>query len=336
LLAGGQKLFAVIKADAYGHGAVQVAGALEFVDGFAVVTLAEALELREAAIKQPILVLQGAQEQSECNAFHEFDLWPLIHCAEQLSWFNNSQHVAKLRPWIEIDTGMGRLGFQPIDALAAIAGNQAMNWMGAITHFASADEPQSHQTQSQMTLFASTVASLKNQQPGLISSLANSAGVLAWPDSQADWARPGIMLYGANPLCEGFDIEPAPLRSAMRVSAPVISKKMFNAGDCIGYSATYICEESMPVGFLGIGYGDGLPRVFDQSASVSLHGQRCPIIGRVSMDSIAIDLRNVPTVQLGDHAVLWGDEQPVAILARAANTISYELMTSIKGPREYL
>ncbi len=331
---GGQKLFAVVKADAYGHGAVQVAGALSLADGFAVVTLAEAIELRQASIDKPILVLQSAQSKQECDAFYEYQLWPVIHCADQYAWFSESGHAGELQPWIKIDTGMGRLGFQAKEAARLLSTKNVLSWAGAMTHFASADEPESAQTQNQIDRFANVVQPHLIAHPSMQLSLANSAGVLAWPASQANWARPGIILYGSNPIQTGITDAPQ-LRAAMRVSAPLISLKQYNAGDSIGYAASYTCTEAMRVGYVAIGYGDGLPRVLDASATVYIQGEACPIIGRVSMDSIAVDLRKVNDVQLGEHAVLWGEEHPVEILARAANTISYELLTSIKGPRAY-
>ena len=328
--AGGQKLFAVVKADAYGHGAVRVAQALDQADGFAVVTLAEAIELRMAGITQPILVLQSAQAKNECGAFHQYQLWPVIHCADQLRWFNESANTEPLNAWLKVDTGMGRLGFQPNEARDVLAQQQSIHWMGIMTHFASADAPQSAQTTQQIMAF-SHVAGMHSLQR----SLANSAGVLAWPDSQADWARPGIMLYGSNPVDRAHKSAQAPLKAAMRVVAPLISIKRFSAGDTIGYAASYTCPESMSVGYVAVGYGDGLPRVLSPSAGVYLNGHVCAVIGRVSMDSIAIDLRGVVNAQLGDHAQLWGPDHAVEHLADAANTISYELFTSIKGERLY-
>ena len=329
-LAGGQKLFAVVKADAYGHGAVRVAQALDRADGFAVVTLQEALELRAASIKQPILVLQSARAQSECEAFIRHALWPVIHCEEQLGWFENLPDKNALQAWLKVDTGMGRLGFQPDQARKVLANNAGLNWAGVMTHFASADEPKRVQTEQQIELFHELTERLS-----LPKSLANSAGVIAWPTSQADWARPGIMLYGSNPVA-GAEHGLPELRAVMRVSAPLISIKNYKAGDSIGYAASYVCAEAMSVGYVGIGYGDGLPRVINNLASLFCNGKTCSILGRVSMDSIAIDLSHVSEAKMGDEVVLWGPEHPVDRLANAANTISYELMTSIRGPRDYI
>jgi len=327
---GQQKLFAVVKADAYGHGASRVACALDRADGFAVVTVAEAVELRDALVTKPILVLQGARTQDECEAFEQYQLWPVVHCMDQLQWFAQLAEAGRLKPWIEIDTGMGRLGFQPDEARKVLDKNYGLNWFGAMTHFASADEAKNQHTAQQIQSFNTLTQSLNMQK-----SLANSAAVLAWPESTADWARPGIMLYGANPMQNQPALD-ASLRLAMRVTAPLVARKQYKAGDTIGYAASYVCPESMNIGYLAIGYGDGLPRVLNRHASVYLNGAECPIIGRVSMDSIAIDLSNTMCAQLGDEAVLWGEEHSIDVLAKAANTISYELMTTIKGKREYI
>ena len=328
-LSSGQKCFAVLKADAYGHGAIRVAKALADADAFAVVTVNEAIELRNATIDKPILVLQGAHTQPECEAFIRHRLWPVIHCEEQLRWFSNLSDSSNLHPWLKVDTGMGRLGFLPHRAQALLRETHGLNWYGALTHFALADEVDNATTAEQIQGFSSLDAPVSVQR-----SLANSAGVLAWPDSVADWARPGIMLYGSNPIA-GASATDVALRPAMQVSAPLISCKLYAAGATIGYGGAFVCPKPMKVGYLAIGYGDGFPRVLDRTATVWLAGQRCPIIGRISMDSIAVDLTGIDKAQLGAEAVLWGGEHPVELLAEAAGTISYELLTSIKGQREY-
>ena len=327
---GGQNLFAVVKADAYGHGSVRVATALEQADGFAVVTLAEAVELRDASIKKPILVLQSARDQHECEAFLHYKLWPVIHCIDQLQWFAQVANRHQLQAWIKIDTGMGRLGFQPDELKKVLSADYGLTWFGALTHFASADEPENRLTERQIRLFNSLTQYMDVQR-----SLANSAAILAWPGSQAHWARPGIMLYGSNPVRSPLT-KKVPLKLAMRVTAPLISLKRYNAGDSIGYAASYRCAAPTRIGYIAIGYGDGLPRVLDRHASVFLNGQICPIVGRASMDTIAIDLSRAPNAKLGDEALLWGIEHPIEILANSANTVSYELMTSIRGPRMYI
>lgn len=326
-----QKVFAVVKADAYGHGAVAVANALDNADGFAVVTLNEAIELRDAGVEKPILVLQGPHSEAQSAEFLPKKLWPVVHCEEQLQWFKTQANVDKLQPWIKVDTGMGRLGFLPDRAQSLLNDSSKLNWFGALTHFACADEANNTATVRQIESFNSLNFSAHCQR-----SLSNSAGMLAWPKATADWARPGIMLYGSNPM-DNATRHDVRLRPAMRVSAPLISCKQYAADTLIGYAQSYRCPEPMTIGYVAIGYGDGLPRVLDKTATVWIAGQQCPIVGRVSMDSVAVDLRGLlGPVSPGDEVVFWGPEHPVEILANAANTIAYELLTTIRGVRQYI
>lgn len=348
-LTGGAKVFATIKADAYGHGAVPVAHALSCVvsesdgamhentefgaeaiaDGFAVVSLDEALELRQAGIEQPILALQGPQSSGACSIMREKNIWPVIHDREQYEWYQRLEHRQVLRAWLKVDTGMGRLGVSVDDANRILKAEHGVNWMGLMTHFASADEVDNSYTQQQLSLF-NTV----NIRNGMVCSLANSAATLAWPDTHKDWVRPGVMLYGCNPLDRQLPAGVS-LKPAMKVEAPVISVKMLPAGAGVGYGQSWHCPETMPVGYVALGYRDGLPRVLDSNAQVYIDGQPCPIIGRVSMDSVSIDLRNVRETKLGTLAQFWGGSADIDQLAKAADTINYELLTSIRGCRKY-
>ena len=336
-LSGSSKLFATVKADAYGHGAVAVAEALssssdtrENADGFAVVTLGEAMELREAGISAPLLLLQGPQTISECDAIADARLWPVIHDLEQLEWFETHPRRSTTSAWLKVDTGMGRLGLAPSQAVEVLQSGTGIRWMGVMSHFASADETRNDFTLKQIDSYSAVQAVAAD----LSHSLANSAAILAWPQSIRDWARPGIMLYGSNPLDvqlpEGVELKPA-----MTVTAPVVSVKHHAAGSGIGYAQTWHCPEDMAVGYVGAGYRDGVPRVFDKSASVIVDGVRCPIIGRVSMDSFAIDLRALAHPRRMMTAELWGNNAAINSFAAAADTISYELLTGIRGERRY-
>jgi len=350
---GGSRQFATIKADAYGHGAVAVAQALSaesingnaapdelpgaqslsgnhIADGFAVVSVDEALELRQSGIKQPILVLQGPQSVDACAEMKHHELWPVIHDLHQYSWYRRCAEKEDLHAWLKVDTGMGRLGMTPEQANSVLASNDGVRWHGLLTHFACADEPDNPFTSQQIELF-NTVSACATLQ----CSLANSAAVLAWPGARANWARPGIMLYGCNPL-SGKLPENVTLRPAMSVSAPIISVKQLSAGAGIGYAQSYRCPEDMSIGYVALGYRDGLPRVLDTSATVTVNGTSCPIVGRVSMDSVAIDLRRCPSAVPGTSAEFWGDEASIDSLARSAGTINYELLTSIRGQIRYI
>ena len=342
----GSNLFAVVKADAYGHGAVAVATTLRNADGFAVVTMGEAIELRNAGIRQPILVLQGPQCVDDCSACISHDLWAVIHDVAQLAWIVSEPVTADLKAWLKIDTGMGRLGVTPAQANKLLLQTKPFQWQGILSHLACADDSDSAFTDQQISCFTALQTPI-----GLPRSLANSAGILAWPESRADWARPGIMLYGCNPLIEAASqdsdsvsaisgrataTDPAlTLRPAMQVCAPLMVVRHMQKGAGIGYSQTYHCPQDMSVGLLGIGYGDGFPRVLNADAKVLLGSARCPIIGRVSMDSIVVDLRTAPNAVTGDRAILWGPTHPVEHMAAAAGTINYELLTGIRGTRIY-
>lgn len=349
-LSGGSRQFATIKADAYGHGAVAVAHALSpraskrqysdptsdsneptdsMADGFAVVTLEEALELRQSGIRQPVLVLQGPQEPDAVVQMKRHQLWPVIHDHTQYGWFRTHADCSTLQAWLKVDSGMGRLGFQPDEASRILASDDGVVWSGLMTHFACADETANPYTKQQVQRFGSVQTERVIER-----SLANSAAILGWPITRADWARPGIMLYGCNPLDRALD-DGVGLATAMTVHAPLISIKRMSQGAGIGYAQTWRCPEDMPIGYVAAGYRDGIPRVLNGSARVFIGGHHCPIVGRVSMDSFAVDLRRVPDAKVGQAVELWGENNSVDELAQAAGTISYELLTSIRGKRVY-
>jgi len=340
-LSAGGRLFAVVKADAYGHGAVRVARALSRktsgmgarADGFAVVTVNEAKELRTAGIRQPVLVLQGPADEAEAQACLADDLWPVIHDLAQLHWYRRSSVRQKLQAWLKVDTGMGRLGVQPGDVASILGAADGVHWRGVLSHLACADETDSAHASTQIETFRSLDIPARLER-----SLANSAGIIAWPDARQDWARPGLMLYGIDPRESSRTLSASGplLRPAMRVSTTLVSVKSLPAGAGIGYAQTWRCPESMPVGLARLGYADGFPRVVDETACVSTGGMACPVVGRVSMDSIAIDLRQVPDATTGDDVEVWGDHLPVDRLASAAGTIAYEMLVGIRGNRRYV
>lgn len=326
----GSKAFAMVKADAYGHGADGVASYLSSVaDGFSVVTVGEGIGLRDAGITQPILVVQGPQDDEDIDAIYEHGLWPALHDEAQIAQVLAHRNAIDIEPWLKVDTGMGRLGVSMESAEQHLQQNQ-LRWHGVMSHLASADEPDNPFTHEQSERFKELVNSKE-----LETSLANSAGVLVWPNATRHWARVGIGLYGSHSIP---NVSPAEynLKPAMSVQAPIVSVKQVGAGLTIGYGQTYQCSEDMPVAYAAIGYADGLPRVLDSSADVLIQGVRCPIIGRVSMDTIAIDCQNLVVMpERGDLVTLWGPDQPVDRLASAAGTISYELLTGVRGRRIY-
>lgn len=326
----GSKAFAVVKADAYGHGLDAVGSYLSnLVDGFAVVTVGEGIALRDAGVGQPILVLQGPQDNEDIDAIYAHNLWPALHDESQIAQVLEHRNAIDIEPWLKVDTGMGRLGVDLLSAAKHLQQNQ-LRWRGVMSHLASADEPGNPFTTTQSRKLHSLLANVD-----LESSLANSAGVLEWPGTATQWARVGIGLYGSDPMVDSAASKDR-LIPAMTVQAPVVSVKRIKSGETIGYCQTYRCAEDMDVAFAAIGYADGLPRVLDGSADVLVRGKRCPIVGRVSMDSIAIDCRTLSELPaLGELVTLWGPGQPVGRLAKAAGMISYELLTGVRGRRRY-
>ena len=364
-LSGGGFQCAVVKADAYGHGAVAIARALvredtpaeSRADGFAVVTTGEAIALREGGIRQPILVLQGPVDAADASRCAESGLWPVIHDLAQHEWFRRHARRGELAAWLKVDTGMGRLGVTPVEAERLLRESSGIRWYGVLSHFACADEPGNAHTRAQIERFAAL-----HLPDRLVRSLANSAGIIAWPEARHDWARPGLMLYGCDPRwpnvalgAGGADggatgVEPrgetgasrreatearVTLRPAMRATTSLASVKSMAAGAGVGYGQSWRCPERMTIGLARVGYGDGLPRVLE-GALVSVGGSDCPVVGRVSMDSIALDLRGAPDATIGDEVELWGGRLPVEAMAAAAGTIAYELLTAIRGTRQYI
>lgn len=326
-----RRVLAAIKADAYGHGALNAAAALDGADAFAVATVEEALQLRWGGVRHPLIVLSAVRDAADVAACAEHDLQPVLHDPAQLEVLANHGGPG-LNIWFKLDTGMHRLGFPPEEArdlyrrLQALPAMRLAGWM---THLACADDPDNPATLEQIRSFNEALADLPGER-----SIANSAGIVAWPDSHADNLRPGIMLYGGSPLIgrNGTDFD---LRPAMTLTAPLIARKRVAAGEAVGYGATWRAPEDMPVGVIAIGYGDGYPRHAPSGTPVLLRGRRVSTVGRVSMDLIGVDLRDCPDAAVGDTAVLWGEGLPADEIARAAGTIAYELFCRLTSRIEF-
>jgi alanine racemase len=322
-----QKIMAVVKANAYGHGAVRVANALRYdVDAFAVCCLEEALQLRDIHITQPIILLEGFFHPDELSIIAKHDLHVVISTVTQF------KQLIKLEPtiniWLKVDTGMHRLGLTPKETISIyqLAQQQLPNPIRLMSHLACADDLNSDVTKQQTTIFAELVDFLKIEE----ASLANSAGILGWPETHFDWVRPGIMLYGASPFINSV-AEDEDLQPVMQLHSQLISVKRCYKGETIGYGATWSCPQIMPVGVIAIGYADGYPRHAPTGTPVLVNGKRVPLIGRVSMDMIIVDLRNQPNARIGDPVVLWGKNLPVEEIANLSNTIAYELFCNLSG-----
>jgi len=317
---------AVVKANAYGHGAVTIATALEKnVDALAVACLEEALELRAAGIVAPILLLEGVFDARELHEAAQHQLWITVENDFHLAWLEQTRLNSPLTCWLKIDTGMHRLGIPPKRAKEFYQRlgecTAVKNELVLCTHFASADELDSDQTLLQMGVFEDSCRSLSGER-----SAANSAALLAWPDSHYDWVRPGYMLYGNSPF-EQDQANPERLRPVMTLTSAVISVRNVPAGDCVGYDATWCAPRDSRIATVTIGYGDGYPRMAASGTPVLINGQRASLVGRVSMDMISVDVTDLETIQIGDEVTLWGPDLTAREVARHAGTIGYELTT---------
>lgn len=324
-LHGGRAL-AVIKANAYGHGALQCARALESVaDGFAVAFLDEALVLREGGIRKPILLLEGAFSSDELQLAYDLDLWLVIHHGEQARMVEKSKVASgSLNLWMKVDSGMHRAGFALCEASEVyqrLRDTGKARSITLMTHFARADEPGEAMTRRQIERFDAATTSLTGER-----SLCNSAGLLAWPQARRDWARPGIMLYGVDP--SGRDVPE--MQAVMTLESQVFAVRTLEVGESVGYGAEYVAPSRKRIGIVCVGYADGYPRDAPSGTPAAVAGQRTSVLGRVSMDMLTIDLTDIPHVGLGSVVELWGRTIPVSAVAAAAGRIAYELLCNVR------
>jgi alanine racemase len=321
----GGKALAVIKANAYGHGAVQCAQAIaDEADGFAVACLEEAIQLRNAGLKNPILLLEGFFEAVELPEIVANDLWMVIHAEWQVETLLAAKLAKPLNIWLKMDSGMHRAGLESSAYEAAymrLAGHANIAKIVLISHFANADNLKSEHTNQQIALFQKTVQSLGAQEI----SLSNSAAILGWPQSYKNWSRPGIMLYGADPL---YDIK-TPLRAVMQLTSQIISIRQIQKGESIGYGSIFTADKDMKIGVVACGYADGYPRS-SIHAPATVDGKMTKVIGRVSMDMLFVDLTEIENAKIGSSVELWGDQVLANDVAKAAGTIAYEMFCNVK------
>lgn len=326
-LAHGSRAVAVVKADAYGHGAVAVAKALAAeVDAFGVACIEEAMELRESGIANTILLMEGVFEPAELALVERHRFTPVIHSARQLNWMLDAKPTRRLDCWLKIDTGMHRVGLEPAElrpAHARLAACPHVDGVVVMTHFARADELGSQATQSQLECFDAHIAGIDAPL-----SLANSAAIMAWPAAHRDWVRPGIMLYGATPL-PGEHPASTGLRPTMTLESALISIRELAPGEPIGYGARFVCDRPTRVGVVAMGYADGYPRHARDGTPIAVNGIATRVIGRVSMDMLTLDLTALPEARIGDRVELWGGNIPANAVAAASDTIAYQLFTGI-------
>lgn len=328
----GGRALAVVKANAYGHGAVRCARALaDVADGFAVATIEEAIQLREGGLDQPIVLLEGVFEAEELALVRQHGFWPVVQSAEQLAMIEALPASARgLTVWLKMDSGMHRAGFFPEHYAAAhqrLMGCGKVERIVKMTHFARADEPADSATRTQIETFDSVCAALPGDE-----SVANSAAIMAHERAHRQWARPGIMLYGATPFDTSHPAA-AGLRPVMRLTTRVFGTRELPAGQPVGYGGTFVTERPTRIGLIACGYADGYPRLASTGSPVAVDGVRTRIIGRVSMDMITIDLTDLPHAGIGSEVELWGDAVGVNEVAAHAGTIGYELLCNVKRAR---
>ncbi len=347
---------AVVKADAYGHGMLKVLPALRDADGYGVATVEEAKALRRAGETKPVMVFQGFRTPKQLEECIAGKLWPVIHDEYQLEMMAH-ENLANLSCWVKFDTGMGRVGLDVAKVTEAYQRLRATNVkvVGIMSHLACADRPQDLTNTRQLRELQSI-----SWPDVALRSMANSAALLSRKDSRLDWVRPGLMLYGASPFSDAHTPnnvshsgsaateaesscavpygESIGLQPAMRVTAPVIAVRQLERGQRVGYGARYRCEKPTRVAVVGAGYGDGYPRSAPDLASAMLGNLRCPIIGRISMDSMVVDISDLTVPPPIDYPVtLWGHSQlRVEEIAQLAGTIPYELLCSVRGQRHWI
>lgn len=322
-----QQAMAIIKANAYGHGAIEVAKALEDeAAAFGVACIEEAVELREAGIAKPILLLEGFFTPDELAYISEQNLWCAVHSPAQIEQIAAADVANPIHFWLKMDSGMHRLGVLPseyrqaYDRLVALPQAASVTLM---THFSSADEPELPVTAEQVATFDTATQGIEAPV-----SMANSAGTMAHATARRSWQRPGIMLYGASPFAAPQEIADQ-LKPAMSLTSEVIAIRDLEPGESVGYSCTFTCEEPMRIGTVAMGYADGYPRYAGTGTPVMVNGQKSRIIGRVSMDMLAVDLTGLEGIECGAHVELWGEQISANDIADRCGTIPYTLFTGI-------
>ena len=325
--AASARIMAVVKANAYGHGLVSTALALEGADAFAVARLEEALALRAAGIRTRIVLLEGvfSAAQLEDAAHERLDL--VVHDPLQIELLERCGSAGRFALWLKVDSGMNRLGFACSDFAAALGRIRNLTppprELRLLTHLACANERDDRTTRAQLERFRQATRGL-----GYEVSIANSAGLFGDVPLGCHWVRPGLALYGASPFAD-YPAERLGLRPVMTLTSSVIALRRVARAEAVGYGAAWVAERDSVIAIVAAGYGDGVPRSLTSGTPVLIGEARAPLVGRISMDMLAVDVTGVRAVQVGTPAVLWGAQLPVEEVARHAGTICYELLCSV-------
>jgi alanine racemase len=321
-------VLAMVKANAYGHGLRSTALCLDkHVDGFGVASIDEALALRKVGITSSIILMEGVFEASELKSAMEEDFHVVFHSAYQLQWLKEEKLLKPLKVWLKVNTGMGRLGFSMQEALEAIKTIElcdVIKPIGLMSHLACADDKEHEHNNFQQKNFAQLVSHHEGPK-----SLHNSAAIFNFPHACYDLIRPGLALYGVSPLKNSL-AQDLKLKPVMTLQSSLIAVRYEQKGAFIGYGALFQCPENMPIGIVAMGYGDGYPQKNIHMTPVLINNKRCRIIGRVSMDMAAVDLRECPHAQVGDPVILWGEGLPLEEVAHYFERTPYELLSSVQ------
>jgi len=346
MLAKNSATIAVIKADAYGHGAIEIAKSLDqLVPAFAVAFIDEAIVLRDAGIKSPILILEGPLTETDFVLSLQHDFWLMLHNDEQVSNLTKQKRPYLGKLWLKVDTGMHRLGFMPTEVAKVMATVQScllpaqQKALVLCSHFSNSEEKHNSKTLRQIQNF-----DVINNQYNCRASLTNSAGIIQWPQSHRDYNRSGIALLGINPITKDIakvntqDIDDITLTPVMTLQSSIIGVRKLVEGDCVGYGEIWQAKRNSIIATVAIGYADGYPRNAKAGTPVLINNQIAPLAGRVSMDMITVDVTELTKVSLGDKVELWGENLPVETVAKHNDTISYELLTRVSPrlPRKYI
>jgi len=325
-VASNSRILSIVKADGYGHGMSSIANALRCSDGFGVAILDEALLLRASGLRQPIVLMEGVFSKGELEEASNKQIDIVVHQQEQVDLLEAGTLPGTVNVWLKIDTGMNRLGINVSQLPALFARLKSCDTVANITlmsHFACADDADARQTQTQYEVFQQATQHYNSPK-----SIANSAGIFRDSRFHLDWVRPGIALYGTTPVLETSTASLG-LLPVMTLQSKVISLRELSVGDSVGYGATWVATKPTTVAVVAIGYGDGYPRHVDHRAYVLIDGQRCPVVGRVSMDMLTVDVSCIADIALGDPVELWGKNLYVEEVASWADTVNYELLCQV-------
>lgn len=333
------KIIAMVKANAYGHGIRSVSARLQnHVDLLGVASIDEALALRKIGVTTPILLAEGVFEASELVVASTEKFHVVFHNENQVEWLEKSSLPLPLQTWVKVNTGMGRLGYSLEDAKTTYRRlhnqNQVEKPIRVLSHFACADDLAHSLNQKQIQQFNHFTKDISKDFDSEY-SLCNSAGLFHFPEHYYDYVRPGIALYGISPL-PGILPEALNLKPVMTLQSSLISIQKMSKGDAIGYGGRYFCPEDMPVGVIAFGYGDGYPITAQDGTPILVNNVECPLIGRVSMDMINVDLRPCPQAKIGDPVILWGQGLPLERVAKHTHNMTYDLLTGVQNRVKFL